>query len=142
MHIQSTKHGTRWRKSMGRHIGLTVFALRATVHTMMQCTPAQLVFGGNSIVNWSHDVDWEIARKQKQDLINKGNKCDNRNQRNHTYKQEDKVLLKNLRKTKFNQDAYLSPYVITAVRKNGTVRANKDGVTDTFNILYLTPYKE
>ena len=56
-----------------------MFALRATVHTNMQYTPAQLIFGRNSIINRSHIVDWEMTRKRKQDLINKGNKRENRN---------------------------------------------------------------
>ena len=37
-------------------------------------------------------------------------------------------------KTKFNQDTYIGPYVITAVRNNGTIRAHEGRVTDTFNI--------
>ena len=41
------------------------------------------------------------------------------------YKKGDKILLKHAWKTKFNQDAYLGPYTITAVRKNGTVRVHK-----------------
>ena len=80
--------------------------------------------------------------KRKQNLINKGNERENRNRISHTYKIGDKVLLKNAWKTKFNQDAYIGPYVITAVRNNGTVRARKGRVTDTFNIRNLTPYKE
>ena len=63
------------------------------------------------------------GNKNKTLLINEGNKHENRNQTNHTYKQGDKVLLKKAWKTKFNQDACISPYVITAVRNNGTVRA-------------------
>ena len=54
----------------------------------------------------TNDIDWDIIRKQKQDLINKGNNLENRNGINHTYKQGDKVLLKNAWYTKFNQDAY------------------------------------
>ena len=51
----------------------TMFALRATVHTTTQYTPAQLIFGRDSIMNRSHDVDWKTIRKRKQDLINKDN---------------------------------------------------------------------
>ena len=120
----------------------TMFALRATVHTTTQYTPAQLIFGRDSIINRRHEVDWEVIRTRKQNLINKGNERENRNRISHTYKQGDKVLLKNAWKTKFNQDAYIGPYVITAVRNNGTVRARKGRVTDTFNIRNLTPYKE
>ena len=65
----------------------TMFALRATVHTTTQYTPAQLIFGRNSIINRHHNVDWEIIRKHKQDLINKSIKRENRNRINHAYKQ-------------------------------------------------------
>ena len=105
-------------------------------------TPAQLIFGRDSIINQRHDVGWETIRKRKQDLINKGNERKNRNQINHTYKLGDKVLLKNMWKTKFNQDACIDSYVIIAVRNSGTVRACKGRVMDTFNIQYLAPYKE
>ena len=71
----------------------TMFALRARVHTTTQYTPAQLVFGHDSIINQPHNIDCKIIRKRKQDLINKGNKRSNCNQINHTYKQGDKVLL-------------------------------------------------
>ena len=71
-----------------------------------------------------------------------GNKWENLNQINHTYKQRDKVLLKNGWKTKFNQDAYIGLYVTTAIRNNGNVRVHKGIDTDTFNIRNLTPDKE
>ena len=51
----------------------TMFALRATVHTTTQYTPAQLIFGRDSIINRRHDIDWKMIRKRKQALINKGN---------------------------------------------------------------------
>ena len=120
----------------------TIFALRATANTAMQLTPANFVCGCNSIINQGHNIDWETIRRRKQDLINKANKQKNCNQINHTYKKGDKVSLKNARKTKFNQEAYLGPYIITDVRNNGTVRAHKDKVADTFIIQNLTPYKE
>ena len=119
-----------------------IFALRATVHTTTQYTPAQLIFRRDTIINQHHDVDWETIRTRKQELINKGNERENHKQINHSYKQGDKVLLKNAWKTKSNQDAYLDPYVIAAVRNNGTVRARKGRITDTFNIQNLTTYKE
>ena len=49
------------------------------------------------------------------------------------YEQEDKVVLKNAYKTKINQDAYVGPCVITAVKNNGTVTAFKGRVTDIFD---------
>ena len=106
-------------------LGSNKFALRATVHTTTQYTPAQLIFGRDSMINQRDDINWEIIRKHKQDLINKGNKRENRNKMNHVYKEGDKVLFKNAWKTKFNHDAYIGPYVIKHVRNNGTVGSVK-----------------
>ena len=80
--------------------------------------------------------------KKQQDLINNGKARENKKCKTHAYKTGDKVLLRNAWKTKFNQNAYLGPYIITTVRDNGTVRARKGIFKDTFNIFNLTPYKE
>ena len=73
-------------------------------------------------------------QERKQDLINEGNRRENRKRIFHAYKQGDKVLLKDAWGTIFNQDAYIRPYIITAIRNNSTLRACKGRVTDTFNI--------
>ena len=73
----------------------TMFALRATVHTTTQYTRAQLVFGRDSILNTRYEANWHLMKKRKQDLINKGNQQENRNQKEHMYNKGDKVLLKN-----------------------------------------------
>ena len=65
----------------------TMFALWATVHTTTKYIPAQLIFGRDSIINRLHDVDLETIKKRKQDVIKKGNECENYNRKNHTYKQ-------------------------------------------------------
>ena len=44
------------------------------------------------------------------------------------YNKRDKGLFKNVREKKFNQNAYLGSYVITAIRKNGIIRACKKEV--------------
>ena len=123
-------------------LSATMFALRATVHTTSQYTPAQLVFGRDSVLNVRHEANWKLIKERKQKLINRGNERENKNRVLHEYKVGDKVLLKNAWKTKFNQDAYIGPYTITAVRNNGTVRARKGNVTDTFNLRNITPFKE
>ena len=120
----------------------TMFALRATVHTTTQHTPAQLVFGRDSVLNVQHEANWQLIKERKQKLINRGNTQENKSRLDHVYKIGDKVLLKNAWKTKFNQDSYLGPYTITAVRDNGTVRARHGIVTDTYNLRNITPYRE
>ena len=57
----------------------TMFALRATVHTTTRHTPAQLVFGRDSILNTRHEVNWKLIKKRKQALMSKRNQRKNRN---------------------------------------------------------------
>ena len=70
-----------------------MFALRATVHTMIQSTPAQLVFGQDSILNRRHEANWQLIKKCKQDVIHKGYQQENCNQKEHMYNKGNKVLL-------------------------------------------------
>ena len=120
----------------------TMFALRATVHTTTQFTPTQLVFGRDAILNTRHEANWHLIKERKQKLINRGNERENRKRKEHTYKVGDKVLLKNEWKTKFNQDSFKGPYVITDVRNNGTVRATRGRITDTYNLRNIKPYRK
>ena len=123
-------------------LAATMFALRSTVHTTTQHTPTQLVFNRDSILNVPIEANWQLIKQRKQALINKGNERENKLRKDHTYNIGDKVLLKNAWPTKFNQDAYLGPYEVTAVRNNGTVRARKGRLTDTYNIRNLVPFRE
>ena len=68
-------------------LAFTMFALRATAHTPTQYTPAQFIFGRRN------DVDWEVIRKHKQDLINKGNERENRNEINHMQRKQNSIKM-------------------------------------------------
>jgi len=120
----------------------TMFELCATVHTTTQFTQTLLVFGRDVILNTRLEANWHLIKERKQKLINCGNQRENRKRREPTYKVGDKVLLKNEWKTKFNQDSFKGPYVITAVRNNGTVRATCSRVTNTYNLCNIRPYRK
>ena len=120
----------------------TMFAIQSTVHTTTQHTPSQLVFGRDAILNINQEANWQLIKQRKQALINKGNQKENRQRQSHVYCTGDKVLLKNAWKMKFNQDTYISPYTVMEVWNNGTVRAPKGNVTDTYNLRNITPFKE
>ena len=50
----------------------TMFVIRSTVHTTMQHTPSQLVFGRDAILNINQEANWQLIKQRKQALINKG----------------------------------------------------------------------
>ena len=82
-----------------------------------------------------HHAIWQLVKTHKQVLINKENQQENCDSKEHNHNtNEDQFLHRNAWKTKFNQVAYLGPYVIIAVRNNGTIRPPKGKVIDTLNI--------
>ena len=71
-------------------------------------------------MNKSQSIDWEAVKKKIQDLITKGNEQENKKQylcipnsvQSPTKKHVEYEISSNL---------YLGPYVLTALRNNGTV---------------------
>eukprot|EP00957_Ditylum_brightwellii_P121454 9262698-Ditylum_brightwellii.AAC.1 len=45
------------------------FATRATVHTTMQTTPIQLVFGRDTILNVRHETNWKYIQEEKRNSL-------------------------------------------------------------------------
>ena len=101
-----------------------------------------MVFGRDAIFNINQEANWQLIEQRKQVIINKGNQKENRLTHSHVHCTGDKVLLRNVWKTKFNQDAYIGSYTVTEVQNNGTVRAHKGSVSDTYNLRDIAPFKE
>ena len=119
-----------------------MFAIPSKVHTTTQHTQLQLVFGRDAILNINQEANRQLTKQHKQALRNKGNQKENCQRQFHVYHTGDKVLLKNAWKTKFNRDAYIGFYTVTEVQNNGTVRARKGNVTDTYNLHNITTFNE
>ena len=123
-------------------LSAVAFATRATIHTTLQATPMQLVFGRDAIINYEFEADWATIKARKQKIINKNNERENSKRLAHTYHVNDKILIKEAPQRKFGTDAYSGPYVILQVNDNGTVRYQKGRKIDNINIRNITPYHE
>eukprot|EP00957_Ditylum_brightwellii_P044820 3400505-Ditylum_brightwellii.AAC.2 len=53
------------------------FATRATVHTTMQATSTQLVFGRDAILNANHEANWKYINERKEKIIKNNNENKN-----------------------------------------------------------------
>ena len=121
-------------------LAATAFAIRSTYHTTLQKSPGQLVFGRDMIFNIQHTANWEYIRARKQRLIKKNNKNENKSRIPHTYRVNDKVMLR--KGTEYKYEApYSGPHTILQVNTNGTVRLRVGSVTDTINIRRIEPFK-
>ena len=58
-------------------LSATAFAVRSTIHTTLQQTPGQLVFGRDMIFNIQHTANWDVIKQKKQRLINSNNEREN-----------------------------------------------------------------
>ena len=47
------------------------------IHTTMQYTLSQLIFGRDAILNINQEANWELVKQCTQVLINKGNQKEN-----------------------------------------------------------------
>jgi transposase InsO family protein len=122
------------------------FAMRSTVHTTTQATPAQLVFNRDAMHNVRFEADWQYIKERKQRLIIQNNKRENAKRAEHTYKIGDKVVIEQDPNRKHGSNRYKGPYTITNVYDNGTVwlqqRTQQGGaVFQTWNIRKVFPYK-
>ncbi len=123
------------------------FAMRSTVHTTTQATPAQLVFNRDAIHNVGFQADWHYIKECKQRLIIQNNKKENMKRIPHEYKAGDLVMVLQDPNRKHGEDRYKGPYTVTQVfPDNGTATLQQTTprggvVSQTWNIRNLFPYK-
>ena len=82
------------------------FAIRATVHTTLQASPSQLVFGRDHILNIKYVADWKRIRENKQRIIDKNNKLENDKRKEYQYVVGQKVLIKTEQSRKYGKNPY------------------------------------
>ena len=126
----------------GPFLSAAAWALRSTVHTTLDATPGQLVFGRDMLLPIQLKTDWARIRQRKQDIINVNNRKENSKRIEHEYRVGDKVLLEKPGLISKLSAPRTGPYRITYTYTNGTVRIQRGIVNERVNIRRLTPYKE
>ena len=123
-------------------LAAVAFATRATIHTTLNATPSQLVFGRDAMLNMAFEADWATIRARKQKRIDDNNRRENATRKEHKYATGDKILIKTDPNRKYGQNAYKGPYTIISVNNNGTLRYQNGRIQDIINIRNATPYHE
>ena len=93
-----------------------------------------------------HVANWKNILDQKQKLINKNNKLENKKRKKYDYVVGQKVLVKQEQSRKFGKNPYDGPYEIVALHNNGTARLKslleRGTVYQTYNFRNMFPYSE
>ena len=117
-----------------------MFGVRATYHTTLEATPAQLVFGRDSVLPIQHQADWKYIQSKKRKLIELNNQRENKTRIPHEYKVGDMILVSRNKRSKHGEREKNGPFPIVQVNNNGTVRYDKGKYTDLINIRQCQPY--
>jgi hypothetical protein len=126
----------------GPFLSAAAWAIRSTVHTTLDATPGQLVFGRDMLLPIQLKTDWARIRQRKQDIINVNNRKENLIRIEHEYRVGKKVLLEKPGLISKLSAPRTGPYRITVTYANGTVRIQRGVVNERVNIRRLAPYKE
>ena len=127
---------------LGLFLSATAWAIRSTVHTTLDSTPGQLIFGRDMLLPIQLKTDWARIRQRKQDIIDYNVRRENLKRIEHEYRVGDKVLLEKPGLISKLSAPCTGPYRITETYTNGTVRIQRGVVNERVNIRRITPYKE
>ncbi|GKY94846.1 hypothetical protein MPSEU_000449600 [Mayamaea pseudoterrestris] len=118
------------------------WAIRSTIHLVLDASPGQLVFGRDMLFDLSFQVDWTAVRKRRLDAAVANNARENSKRIRHDYKVGDKVLLETggiLRKLHAPRKG---PYTIQTLYTNGIAKISKGVVSQKATFRRLTPYND
>jgi len=123
-------------------LSAVAYAVRSTAHTVMGASPGQMVFGRDMLLPIRFETDWALIRQRRLRQIEKDNKRENKNRKEHEYSVGDKVLYNKhgiLRKLTVPRRG---PYEVTHTYRNGTIRIQRGAINERVNIRHVTPYIE
>ena len=116
------------------------WAIRSTVHTVLDATPGQIIFGRDMLFDLSFRVDWNELRKRRSKRSEYNRANENKKRIAYTYKVGDNVLLnRNLLQRKLLPPRD-GPFRVTKIYGNGTLKINKGITSQIVSIRRLHPY--
>jgi hypothetical protein len=115
------------------------YGMRATYHTELQATPAQVVYGRDMIINATYIADWKAIAARRAASSRNNNERENSNRLPFNYQVGHYAYIRvsNLARKLDSQEG---PFRIIQVHTNGTVTIQRSPVvTERVNIRRLHP---
>ena len=137
--------GLNWQRELHSCLQAAVWAICATVSTMSNSSPAQLVFSRDMIMQTKVVANWEAVKGFKRASTIRSNTQENKTRLPHTYKPGDKVLIllkangENIRKV---EQPTKGPHEIKEVYRNGVVKIRRGNYAENIHMRRLKPFYE
>jgi hypothetical protein len=109
----------------GSFLSAAAYAIRSTYHTVLEASPAELVFGRHMLLPVKFNADWQAIQAKRQKRMEDSNAKENASRIEHEYKIGDLIMKTRpgkLAKLRRKRDG---PYTDTHVYTNGTLRIRK-----------------
>lgn len=120
----------------------TMFAMRASNHSMLKASPAQLAFGRDMLVDMAHKTNWAAEHQRKVDQVRAHNKRENQGRAEWTYRPGDHVLLRRDAGVQGKmQPLFDGPFEVVAVQEHGTLTLDKGRYLEKVHIRRVRPCK-
>jgi hypothetical protein len=117
-----------------------IWAIRASYHSTLQATPAQLVFGRDMLFNIKKTINWQLITDRKRSQVEKDNARENSQRLPHQYNVGDNVVrLKRGIKRKYSKHKS-QPYTVHEVHTNGTITIARGAKRKKLNIRNVEPF--
>jgi hypothetical protein len=137
--VQLAKKEQAYLDPLAEILSATAWAIRSSVHSVLNYTPGQLVFSRDMLLRFKVDVDLRLARARREKATKENTRRENKSRIEHQYKVGDKILLlppHNARKLDLN-----SPLTVTKVNNtNGTVKVQRNGYQETLSYRRIRPF--
>ena len=116
------------------------WAIRSTVHTVLNASPAQIVFGRDMLFDLSFTTEYKEIKKRKQEASDANTHKENSKRIKHEYKVNDQVLLdRGILQRKLIPKRE-GPYQVVRVYSNGTLKIRKGIYVQRVSIRRCVPY--
>lgn len=126
----------------GEILSSIAWAIRASNHSTLEATPAQLVFGRDMIFNLKSLINWKALSIKKQKITDLANARENLKRLDHDYSIGDRVYIVRDKIHRKMDGPKTGPFPITEIFTNGTVRIQRGSVNERINIRRLEPHFE
>jgi hypothetical protein len=113
--------------------------MRATHHTELQASPAQVVFGRDMIINATYLADWKAIADRRNTSVLRNNTRENAQRVPHQYLVGEKVYIR-VSNISRKLDVQEGPFEILKINSNGTVSIRRSPIVrETIHIRRLHP---
>ena len=116
------------------------FAIRATIHTSLNASPAQLIFGRDMILQSTFIANWRALQTTRNRRAIADNIRENRRRTEHHYNPGDLVLI--IRDGTFGtlEVPTIGPFEVITEHANGTITIRRNNYFERINIRRIKPY--